>query len=282
MNAQLLRAQTTACCDDPACHAKATQLVTTIAKAVEFLGPYPADQPVSFVGKKKFLDSLKRCKPSNYNAIKKAAKQINDWDNDKDVSRNICLSVEYGKLREDQTQWIIYFLEAFYASRSSSPEFHKGLGVLLHSGIGPISLFKNTERFASLSGLLLSYTFAPKGKTTGGHVRVLIGPGLYYSATKNYLLVHPRFEFRIKDLGNELTNFGCLKVIAHGGFQKEIQLVGLGLAAEISRFNIQVTENHEFKQSVFLLQIGLGYSFLFMKKTKHRQPQNNSVCLQEH
>ena len=47
----LLFAQT-ACCDDPNCHDKAKQLVTAIGKATDFLGAYPANQPVDFAGKK--------------------------------------------------------------------------------------------------------------------------------------------------------------------------------------------------------------------------------------
>jgi hypothetical protein len=276
-----LQAQTTPCCNDVTCHTNATKLATNMSKSVEFLGVYPANQPVSYEGKKKFLDSLKKCRPSNYNAIKKAAKQINDWSA-KDPSRNICMSIEYGNLPEDRLLWINYFITTFYVSVSSSPEFRKGFGMLLHTGIGASSLFTSGERFASLSGLMLSYTFAPAGKTAGGRVRALIGPGYYYSATKNYLLVHPRLEFRIIDIGSELTNIGCLKLIAQGGFQKKIQLGGLGFAVEISRFHIQVTGNYDFKQSVFVLQSGLGYSFLFTRKTKRHQPQTNSICLNEH
>jgi hypothetical protein len=262
---QLLLFAQTACCDDPGCHDKAKQLVTAIGKATEFLGAYPANQPVDFNGKKRFLDSLKTYQPSKYNAVKKAAKQINDWGS-RDLSRRVCLSREYGKLTEDQLNWVNYFITAFYTSGFQSPEFRKGVGLLVHTGIGASSLFKSSERFASLSGLLLSYTFTPKGQNAGGHVRAMIGPGLYYSATKTYLLVHPRFEFRIKDLGNEITNIGCLKLIAQGGFQKDIQLAGLGIGAEISRFHVQLTENYLFNDSVFALQIGLGYSFLFSKQ----------------
>lgn len=260
---QLFFAQTP-CCDDPGCHDKATQLVTAIGKATNFLGAYPANQPVDFNGKKRFLDSLKTYQPSKYNAIKKATKQINDFGKD-DVSRRVCLSREYANLTEDQLNWVNYFITAFYTSGFRSPEFRKGFGILVHTGMGASSLFKSSERFASLSGLLLSYTFTPKGKNTGGRVRALIGPGVYYSATKTYLLVHPRFEFRIKDLGNEITTIGCLKLIAQGGFQKDIQLAGLGIGAEISRFHIQLTENYLFNDSAFAFQVGLGYSFLFNK-----------------
>jgi hypothetical protein len=262
---QLLLFAQTSCCDDPGCHDKAKQLATAIGKATEFLGAYPNNQPVDFNGKKRFLDSLKTYQPSKYNAIKKAAKQINDWGS-KDLSRRVCLSHEYGKLTEDQLNWVNYFMTALYTSGFRSPEFRKGVGLLVHTGIGASSLFKSTERFASLSGLLLSYTFTTKGQNAGGHVRAMIGPGLYYSATKTYLLVHPRFEFRIKDLGNEITNIGCLKLIAQGGFQKDIQLAGLGIGAEISRFHVQLIENYLFNDSVFTLQIGLGYSFLFSKQ----------------
>ena len=260
-----LQLQAQNCCDDPACHDKAKQFAADIGRAVDFLGPYPPDQPVDFKGKKHFLDSLKVYKPAKYVAIKLAAKHINDWSS-KDVSRRVCLSREYQTLSEDQQFWANYFITDLYSSRFRSPEFRKGAGLLLHSGIGASSPFKSTELFASLTGLLLSYTFTPKGQTTGGRIRVLLGPGLYYSATNIYWLVHPRVEFRLVDLGNELTNIGCLKLIAQGGFQKDIQLAGLGVAAEISRFHIQLTGNYIFDPSAFVLQTGLGYSFAFNKK----------------
>jgi len=149
------------------------------------------------------------------------------------------------------------------STTESLSSFRKGFGILVHTGIGASSLFTSSERFASLSGLLLSYTFTPKGQNTGGYVRAMIGPGLYYSATKTYVLVHPRFELRIKDLGSDLASIGCLKLIVQGGFQKNIQLGGLGIGAEISRFHLQLTENYLFNESALVLQFGLGYSFAF-------------------
>lgn len=264
---RLLFAQT-ACCDDPACHEKANQLVTALGKATDFLGIYPANQPVDLDRKKQFLDSLKKAQPPKYNAIRQAAEQFNEWGS-KDVSRRACLGREIGStttLTADQRKWVNYFVTDLFSSGFLSPEFRKGFGILVHTGIGASSLFTNSERFASLSGLLLSYTFTPKGQTTGGHIRVLLGPGLYYSATKTYLLIHPRLEYRIKDLGSELASIGCLKLIAQGGFQKDIQLAGLGIGAEISRFHLQLTENYLFNDQALVLQIGLGYSFAFNKQ----------------
>jgi hypothetical protein len=263
---QLLFAQI-ACCDDPACHDKAKQVATAIGKSVEFLGVYPGDAqlPLNDEGKKRYLDSLKKNNPSNYNTIKKAARQLNDWKSE-DPSQKVCLNGELAKLTLDQLKWVNYFTTAFFSSGFRSPEFRKGFGLLVHTGIGASSLFTSSERFASLSGLLVSYTFTPKGQNTGGLVRAMIGPGLYYSATKTYLLVHPRFEFRIKDLGSDLASIGCLKLIAQGGFQKDIQLAGLGIGAEISRFHVQLTENYLFNDSALVLQIGLGYSFVFNKQ----------------
>jgi hypothetical protein len=252
----------TACCDNPACRDSARQVVTSLGKATDFLGVYPSGQPVDDERKKQFIDSLKNNEPARYNAIRQAAKQFDEWGSI-DVSRRDCLTSQFENLSPDQRKWVSYFITALFSSGFRSPEFRKGFGILVHSGIGASSLFTNSERFASLSGLLLSYTFTPKGQNTGGHVRVMIGPGLYYSATKTYLLVHPRFEFRIKDLGSDLASIGCLKLIVQGGFQKNIQLGGLGIGAEISRFHLQLTENYLFNESALVLQFGLGYSFVF-------------------
>jgi len=264
----LLFAQT-ACCDDPSCRDKANQLLTSFGKATDFLGPYSAaNHPTSPKEKQRFLDSLKTAQPSKYNAIKEAAKQIIDWESE-DVKRRACM-VRLGSdpniVTEEQSKWGDYFMAAFTTSGFRSPEFRKGFGILIHTGIGASSLFTSSERFASLSGLLLSYTFTPNGQNTGGHIRALIGPGLYYSATKTYLLIHPRFEFRIKDLGSDLASIGCIKLIAQGGFQKDIQLVGLGIGVEISNFHVQLTENYLFNESALVLQFGIGYSFAFDKQ----------------
>jgi len=255
----------TACCDNPACRDSARQVVTSLGKATDFLGVYPSGQPVDDERKKQFIDSLKNNEPARYNTIRQAAKQFDEWGSI-NVSRRDCLTSQFENLSPDQRKWVSYFITALFSSGFRSPEFRKGFGILVHTGIGASSLFTSSERFASLSGLLLSYTFTPKGQNTGGHVRVMIGPGLYYSATKTYLLVHPRFEFRIKDLGSDLASIGCLKLIAQGGFQKDIQLGGLGIGAEISRFHLQLTENYLFNESALVSQFGLGYSFAFNKQ----------------
>jgi hypothetical protein len=264
---QLLFAQT-ACCDDPACHDKAKQLVVAMGKATDFLGAFQPTPPMDVNGKKQFLDSLKKNEPSKYDAIRKAMNEYHDFIN-KDESQKDCVQTQIGdpaNLSDDESRWVGYFITSFFSSGFRSPEFRKGFGILIHTGIGASSLFTSSERFASLSGLLLSYTFTPKGQNTGGHIRILLGPGLYYSATKTYLLVHPRIEFRIKDLGSELASIGCLKLVAQGGFQKDIQLAGLGMGIEISSFHVQVTENYLFNDSALVLQFGLGYSFAFNKQ----------------
>ena len=255
----------TACCDNPACRDSARQVVTSLGKATDFLGVYPSGQPVDDERKKQFIDSLKNNEPARYNAIRQAAKQFDEWGSI-NVSRRDCLTSQFENLSPDQRKWVSYFITALFSSGFRSPEFRKGFGILVHTGIGASSLFTSSERFASLSGLLLSYTFTPKGQNTGGYVRAMIGPGLYYSATKTYLLVHPRFEFRIKDLGSDLASIGCLKLIVQGGFQKDIQLGGLGIGAEISRFHLELTENYLFNESALVLQFGLGYSFAFNKQ----------------
>jgi len=252
----------TACCENPACRDSARQVVTSLGKATDFLGVYPSGQPVDDERKKQFIDSLKNNEPARYNTIRQAAKQFDEWGSI-NVSRRDCLTSQFENLSPDQRKWVSYFITALFSSGFRSPEFRKGFGILVHTGIGATSLFTSSERFASLSGLLLSYTFTPKGQNTGGYVRAMIGPGLYYSATKTYLLVHPRFEFRIKDLGSDLASIGCLKLIAQGGFQKDIQLGGLGIGAEISRFHLQLTENYLFNESALVLQFGLVYSFAF-------------------
>ena len=255
----------TACCDNPACRDSARQVVTSLGKATDFLGVYPSGQPVDDERKKQFIDSLKNNESARYNTIRQAAHQFDEWGSI-NVSRRDCLTSQFENLSPDQRKWVSYFITALFSSGFRSPEFRKGFGILVHTGIGASSLFTSSERFASLSGLLLSYTFTPKGQNTGGYVRAMIGPGLYYSATKTYLLVHPRFEFRIKDLGSDLASIGCLKLIVQGGFQKDIQLGGLGIGAEISRFHLQLTENYLFNESALVLQFGLGYSLAFNKQ----------------
>jgi len=178
----------------------------------------------------------------------------------------VLLESDDNVITKEQQNWKGYFMAAFITSGFQSPEFRKGFGILVHSGIGASSLFTSSERFASLSGLVFSYTFTPKGQNSGRHIRAMIGPGLYYSATKTYLLIHPRFEFRVKDLGSELAGIGCLKLIAQGGFQKEIQLAGGGIGAEVSNSHLQLTENYLFNEAALVLQFGIGYSFELSKQ----------------
>ena len=255
-------AQTTPCCDDPPCREAAKKRVTSVGNATLFLGPFRSGYPVDFAGKKRFLDSLKGSRPLEYDVLRSAIKELNQWSR-KEPSRVICLSRAYQDLTEDQLYWLSYFRTSFYASSFRSPEFRKGFGSLFHAGTGASALFKSAERFASVGGLLLSYTFATDGQASGGRFRVLIGPGWYYSAARTFWLVHPRLEYRLSDIGNEMTSIGCLKLVAQGGFQRQRQLAGAGLAIELSRFHIQLTHNYVFDESVFVLQAGLGYSITF-------------------
>jgi hypothetical protein len=260
------QAQTTECCANPACKSRAGELATALGNSVKFLGTYPPDQPMDLVGKSKFIESLKVNKPKNYDQIVKTVKNIHAWI-PHDDSRAVCLRHAYDGLTMDQLKWVGYFLTSLYSSSFHSPEFAKGFGLHFHTGLGVKSLFSSTEQFVSTNGILLSYTFTPKGEVTGGHLRLLIGPSIYYSQTKAYVMINPRVEFRISDLGNELTNIGCIKLIAQGSFQTKVQLAGLGLAAEISRFNVELTGDYNFSQHALVFQTGLMYS-VFFKKNK--------------
>jgi len=260
------------CCDKPECKTKAHELATAIGNAVNFLAPYPANQPVDEDSKKQFIEALKKDKPAEYNAILIAAKNINAWSSagtqDEQISKSSCLSREYQKLGPDPSDWVQYFLNSFNSSSFRSPEFAKGFNVHFYSGTGVRRPFAHTEGFISVSRLLFSYTFVKGKNDAGGHVRVMIGPALYYSRQKAYLMINPRAEFRINDIGNDLVSIGCYKLIVQGNFQKHIQMVGIGIGAELSKFNVEFTPDYDFKSHSMLLQISLGYTFLFLNKDK--------------
>ena len=261
-------AQTIECCDDPACKAEGERLVKQADKALDFLGPYPADVKTDYEGKRDFIQSIKIKQPGHYNKLRKAIRDINKWSV-KNSSRRVCLSRLYANLlTEHKLNWLDYFVSAFYSSSFKSPEFSKGFGTHLHVAMGSQSLFTNEERFVSTGGALVSYTFTPKGETAGGRFRIMLGPSFFYSTTKTYLMVNPRAEIRLFDIGNDFTNIGCFKLITQGAFQKEIQMAGLGLAAEISRFNIEFKGDYEFKSNSFIVQTGLMYSIFYNRYKK--------------
>lgn len=253
-------AQDSICCSDPICSAKVKQLITNLEKETRLLGSCPED----FKARKEILDKLKIDKPASFDNLKKAVSQLHNWYIN-DISRRICVTRHYAEMTDDALNWFEFIMSLYYIADFRSPEFAKGFGFHANAAMGSIDAFKTSERYVLTGGVLISYTFTPKGRVTGGHTRLMLGPSIFYSRQDISLMANPRIEFRLKDIGNEMTSLGCFKFIAQGNIGRKMMLAGIGGSIELSRFAIDITLDNDFKNKDFYLKIGMMYSTFFKR-----------------
>ncbi|MBX7110026.1 MAG: hypothetical protein K1X61_15355 [Chitinophagales bacterium] len=256
-----LTAQNTACCQDPAC----TQLAATYADKfiteVKMMGKYSDDDQV----RQRAMDSVSHANAAGYKKMMQQVSAIHDWSAD-DNSRLDCMLEKMPADNIDATYWLSYLMGTRYASSFKSPEFVRGFGIFIHVNQGAINLFGKEEGYALTGGALLSYTFTKKGEEAGGSVRAMIGPSVFYSGQTVNLLVNPRMEWRLFDIGGELTSIGCVKLITEANLNDNLQIAGIGLGADISKFALQLNGGYEFSNDDFLLLLGIGYHIPVRKK----------------
>lgn len=255
-----LTAQTVPCCQDQACSQLATDYAGKFTNEVKLLGKYSDDDQL----RQQLLDSISRVNAAGYKKLLQQVSTIHDWSVE-DNSRLDCMLEKMPADNIDPTYWLSYLLGTQYASTFKSPEFVKGPGIFFHLNQGALNLFAQQEGYALTGGALLSYTFTKKGEDAGGRLRVMIGPSIFYSGQTVNLLVNPRLEWRLLDIGGELTSIGCVKLITEANLNDNLQIAGIGLGADISKFALQLSGGYEFSNKDYLILLGIGYH-IRMKK----------------
>jgi hypothetical protein len=160
------------------------------------------------------------------------------------------------------------FLSGYYVKLSfRSPEFVRGFGLHVDVSQGGADLGTASESYAVAGRALLSYTFVPRDAPTnaGGHVRLMGGVSTYYAFRELETLANLRGEFRLLDIGNDLTSFGNVKLIADLNHNKDQTIIGGGAGVELYTFGIQLLYQRETQIGGSYFLFGIFYRFHFTK-----------------
>lgn len=146
-------------------------------------------------------------------------------------------------------------------SKSLSPEFQKGWGILAELNQGALNPFQKGEAYLLTLKGLLGYTFAKE--RSGGHIRMLLGPSLYYSNRDVQFLLTSRAEIRLFDLKAPPVSLGTIKFIAEGSTDIDgLWVFGPGLGIELPNLGIQLLHQWHTDEVKNHLEVGISYRFL--------------------
>jgi hypothetical protein len=243
-------------CDDAIRYLEAT---TTLVKK---LPPYPGTE-----GKAdSVLAIFKQTEPASERKLHQAI-LFAEKKRKSDPSFLQCL-VENAHLTDSNYNNWSQFLAGHYVKLTfRSPEFVRGFGLHLDVSQGGADLGTASESYAVAGRALLSYTFVPKSAPTnaGGHVRLLGGVSTYYAFRELETFANLRGEFRIRDIGNDLTSFGNVKLIADLNHNNDYTIIGGGAGVELYNFGIQLLYQRETQIGGSYLLFGIFYRFHFTK-----------------
>lgn len=240
------------CCEMQDCKDKAEKLAREITISVAYLGK----DPNNYQQRDKILDSFRIVDEYRYLKIVELIKNIDKFNNGT-LGGLSCINEFIDE--EDVLDWMTHFFLKYENVKGLSPEFCKGFGLHFDLNTGVGDLFRASESFSSSSRLLLSYTFSKKA--CGGRVRVLLGPSFYYQGREAFLLINPRTEIRLLDIGNDLLSIGNLKLIGQANFNNKILITGLGVSIELDNFGAQVMGEYQTGKLNYSIQTGIFYRF---------------------
>lgn len=248
------------CCSRPACMQEVDSYVIPLKRILNDFIPIPSTREERIM----FMDAFAHQEPANYAALRKIVFDL-DKVRTKDSTWLLCfanrlLMVNAGPADENILRWFDFLTRQLLPNDFTSPEFRKGFGVHIDMNQGVADLGKKTQSYSFAARVLAAYTFAKKGKVSGGNWRICAGPSFYYQDNRGYLLANSRVEYRFKDLGNKLVSIGNIKLIADANFG-DITVYGAGAALELYFFGAQVLYQRQNKIKSNHLLLGLFYRF---------------------
>jgi len=246
------------CCQSPDCKSNVILRINSIKSLLAPLGKFPhdvADQDTKWYAfKKANKDFYKKIK---HFMDEEARIEANDrtWGS--------CFSSLFNTTNvlgteSDILNWKGYLREQSTKGNFNSPEFHKGGGVHFDINQGVADVGKTSESYSFAARVLLSFTLPKKGKESGGHWRIMIGPSYYHTNVNSMILLNPRIEYRLLDIGNDLTSVGNLKLIADTNFG-ERSIVGGGIGLELYHFGAQILFQGQNEDKSSHILMGLFY-----------------------
>ncbi|UII34716.1 hypothetical protein LVD17_12945 [Fulvivirga ulvae] len=216
---------------------------------------YPA--PANDAERKVRLDSLKT---RDYTAYVQLVNGIKSFIASTTPDQQTCFYSVAGN--EAVLEWVGYiYRNDAPETQSLSPEFQKGWGILAEWNQGALNPFQDDEAYLLTLKGLVGYTFAKE--RSGGHLRLLAGPSMYYSGQDTQFLLTTRAEIRLKDLQAAPVSLGAIKFIAEGSNDiNGLWVFGPGVGVELPSFGVQFLHLWHTDAVNNHLEIGISYRFI--------------------
>jgi hypothetical protein len=221
------------------------------------------DDPGIDAQRDRYLESLRKNNPKAYNLVERLSKEAN-VNMQQDSLWLQCFQQEFlnvSPTEEDENiiRWSAHLFKRFVAFDFVSPEFETGFGIHVDVNQGAADLGQKSEAYSFAARVLLAYTFSKE--LTGGRFRILGGVSTYYFDNKFSWFANPRLEYRIRDIGNDLTTFGNWKAIVDANFGKT-WIAGVGIGLELHNFGAQLIYQRQGDIKDSHLLVGVFYRFL--------------------
>ena len=210
-----------------------------------------------------YIEALRRTNPDGYQSIERLSKEAN-LQMQRDSLWLSCFQLEFLNINpspqdENIILWSSHLFKRFAEHEFISPEFERGFGIHFDASQGAADLGQDSEAYSFAARILMAYTFS-KDKS-GGRLRILGGVSTYYFDNRFLWFINPRVEYRIIDIGNELTSFGSIKAIADANFGKT-WIGGIGVGLELHNFGVQLIYQRQGEIKSSQLLVGIFYRFL--------------------
>jgi len=212
-----------------------------------------------------YIESIQKINPALFSKAQKLVNEGNSkMNNDSKWLR--CFQNEFTRINPSSQDLSTLNWFAYLAKQTTaefvSPEFANGFGFHIDVNQGVADVGKKTETYSFAARGLLSYTFKnfKANKSSGGHSRVLFGISTYYQNNKFLLFANPRYEYKIRDIGNKLTSIGNLKFIADANVG-DTWVIGGGLGIELYNFGLQLLYQRQTNDLSSHILTGLFYRF---------------------
>ena len=247
------------CIGQPDCVEKTGDYIMRLKGALASFIPDPGNDKE----RDQYLETLRHRNPLGYQLIERLSKEAN-LQMQRDSLWLSCFQQEFLNVNpssEDENiiRWSAHLFKRFSKLELVSPEFEKGFGIHLDVNQGAADLGQDSEAYSFAARILMAYTFSKD--TSGGRLRILGGVSTYYFDSRFSWFVNPRLEYRIIDIGNELTSLGSIKAIADANFGKT-WIAGVGVGLELHDFGIQVLYERQGEIKSSHLLVGIFYRFL--------------------
>jgi hypothetical protein len=241
------------------CRSKVGEYITRFKAALQNFIPDPGTDE----DRNRYLESLRQTNVQLYNSVEQLSLEAKT-NSERDTLWLPCfqqefLNIDPGPMDGNIILWSAHLFKRFTAFDFESPEFERGIGIHVDANQGAADLGRDSEAYSFAARILLAYTFSKS--VSGGRFRILGGVSTYYFDKDFLWFVNPRVEYRIRDIGNELTSFGNIKAILDANFG-ETWIAGAGIGVELHKFGVQLMYQRQGETKKSHILVGLFYRFL--------------------